>query len=100
AAEREQQMQALHDLNQEFRERYAINSDIAARTAAYELAARMQLAAPEAVDFSQEPKHVRTLYGIDEPQTDDFGRQLLLARRLAERGGRFIHVCHGGARNG
>ncbi|HWB10994.1 MAG TPA: DUF1501 domain-containing protein [Pirellulales bacterium] len=100
AAERERQMQALHDLNLEFRDRYAINSNIAARAQAYELAARMQLAAPEAVDFSREPEHVRALYGIDEPQTDDFGRQLLLARRLAERGVRFIQVCHAGGGNG
>src|SRR5690242_1701183 len=80
AAEREQQMQALADLNREFRERYAINSDIAARTQAYELAARMQLAAPEVVDTSGEPKHVLDTYGIGEKETDDFGRQLLLAR--------------------
>ncbi|HZU36708.1 MAG TPA: DUF1501 domain-containing protein, partial [Gemmataceae bacterium] len=78
----------------------AINSDIAARAKAYELAARMQLAAPEAVDFAQEPKHVRALYGIDESPTDSFGRQLLLARRLAERGVRFIQVCHAGGGNG
>src|SRR5262249_18385422 len=69
AAESERQMQALYDLNREFRERYAINSDIAARARAYELAARMQLAAPEAVDFSRESGHVRALYGIDEPGT-------------------------------
>ncbi len=100
AAERERRMQALEDLNQEFRERYAINSDIAARAHAYELAARMQLAAPEVVDFSREPAQVRALYGIDEAATDDFGRQLLLARRLAERGVRFIQVCHAGGGNG
>jgi hypothetical protein len=99
-AERERQMQALYDLNHEFRDRYAMNSYIAARAKAYELAARMQLAAPEAVDFSQEPQHVRALYGIDEQATDDFGRQLLLARRLAERGVRFIQVCHAGGGNG
>ena len=90
AAERERQMQALDDLNQEFRERYAINSDIAARAQAYELAARMQLAAPEVVDFSKEPEHVKELYGIGEKETDDFGRQLLLARRLVENG-RSLH---------
>ena len=53
AAERDRQMQALAELNREFREHYAINSDIAARAKAYELAARMQLAAPEVVDFSE-----------------------------------------------
>jgi hypothetical protein len=99
-AERDRRMQALADLNKEFRDQYAINSDIAARAKAYELAARMQLAAPEAVDFSNEPKPVQDLYGIGEKETDDFGRQLLLARRLAERGVRFIQVCHAGGGNG
>jgi uncharacterized protein (DUF1501 family) len=60
----------------------------------------MQLHAPEAVDFSQEPQHVLDLYGIGEKPTDDFGRQLLLARRLAERGVRFIQLCHAGGGNG
>src|SRR5688572_11074305 len=100
AAERERQMQALHELNKEFRERYAINTDITARVKAYELAARMQLSAPEVVDFSKEPKHVLDLYGIGEKETDDFGRQLLLARRLAEQGVRFIQICHAGGGNG
>ena len=100
AAERERQMQALHELNKEFRERYAINTDIAARVQAYELAARMQLTAPEVVDFSKEPKHVLDLYGIGQKETDDFGRQLLLARRLAEQGVRFIQICHAGGGNG
>jgi len=100
AAERERQMQTLLELNREFRERYAINSDIAARAKSYELAARMQLAAPEVVDFSKEPKQVLDLYGIGEKETDDFGRQLLLARRLAEQGVRFVQICHAGGGNG
>jgi hypothetical protein len=100
AAERERQMQALFDLNQEFREQYAINSNISARAKAYELAARMQLAAPQLVDFSDEPKCVMDLYGIGQEETDDFGRQLLLARRLAEAGVRFIQICHAGGGNG
>jgi hypothetical protein len=100
AAERERQMQTLVELNREFRERYAINTDIAARAKAYELAARMQLAAPEVVDFSMEPKQVLDLYGIGEKETDDFGRQLLLARRLAEQGVRFVQICHAGGGNG
>jgi hypothetical protein len=90
----------LLDMNKEFRERFAINTDIQARSQAYELAANMQLHAPEAVDFSQEPQHVLDLYGIGEKPTDDFGRQLLLARRLAERGVRFIQLCHAGGGNG
>ena len=100
AAERERQMLALSQMDAEFRERYAINSDIAARAKAYELAARMQLSAPEAVEFSNEPTHVQELYGVGQNETDDFGRQLLLARRLAERGVRFIQICHAGGGNG
>ncbi len=99
-AERERQMQLLHTMNQEFRERYAANLDIQARAKAYELTARMQLSAPEAVDFSGEPEYVKALYGIGEKETEDFGKQLLLARRLAERGVRFIQICHAGGGNG
>ena len=98
--QRERQMQTLAELDREFRQQYAINSDIAARVKAYELAARMQLTAPRIVDFSDEPEHVLDLYGIGDKITDDFGRQLLLARRLAERGVRFIQICHAGGGNG
>src|SRR4029077_6769159 len=77
-----------------------MNSDITARAQAYELAARMQLAAPQVVDFSREPARGQALYGIGKAETDDFGRQLLLARRLAEQGVRFIQVCHAGGGNG
>jgi Protein of unknown function (DUF1501) len=95
-AERERRMQALLDLNKQFRDDYAVNSDVAARVQAYELAARMQLAAPKVVDISHESKMVLDLYGIGDKETDDFGRQLLLARRLAEQGVRFIQICHAG----
>lgn len=100
ARERDRQMQALQELNRQFRLDYALNSDVAARARAYELAARMQLAAPEVLDCSNEPEHVLALYGIGSPETDDFGRQLLLARRLAEKGVRFIQICHAGGGNG
>jgi hypothetical protein len=100
APERQRQMQALEELNAEFRAHHALNSDIAARTKAYELAARMQLAAPEVVDLFREPRHVLDLYGIGNDETDEFGRQLLLARRLAEQGVRFIQICHAGGGNG
>jgi Protein of unknown function (DUF1501) len=99
-AERAAAMQALEAVNREFRDRHAANADLAARAKAYELAARMQLHAPEAVDFSTEPAHVLELYGIGTKETDDFGRRLLLARRLAERGVRFIQICHSGGGNG
>jgi len=100
AAGREKQMEVLNQLNQEFRDRYAINTDIQARAQAYELAARMQLHAPGVVDFANEPEPVKAMYGIGEKETDDFGRQLLLARRLAEKGVRFIQLCHAGGGNG
>src|SRR2546425_8964038 len=98
-AERQRQMQVLDDMNKEFRERYAINSDIAARSQAYDLAARMQLHAPAVGDFAKEADHVKALYGIGEKPTDDFGRQLLLARRLVANDVRFIQICPAGGGN-
>src|SRR5580698_1552470 len=99
-AERERRREMLTAMNKEFRDHYTFSSDIAARASAYELAARMQLKAPAVVDFSKEPKKVQDLYGIGEKETDDFGRQLLLARRLSEEGVRFIQICHAGGGNG
>src|ERR1043165_1103516 len=83
---RGRQMQALYEMDKQFREDYAMESEIKARTRAFELAASMMLKAPTIVDFSNEPAHVTSLYGIGEKETDEFGRQLLLARRLAENG--------------
>lgn len=100
ALEREKQMHALAELNKQFREDYGIESEIAARTKAYELAANMMLEAPAIVNFANEPAHVTAMYGIGEKETDAFGRQLLLARRLAEKGVRFIQICHAGGGNG
>jgi hypothetical protein len=100
AAERNRQMEALEKLNEQFRADYEIHSGIAARTKAYELAARMQMSAPDAVDMANEPENVKQLYGIGEKETDDFGKQLLLARRLVERGVRFVQICHAGGGNG
>ncbi|MBI1313303.1 DUF1501 domain-containing protein [bacterium] len=75
------------------------NSELAARIASYELAYKMQQHAPEAVDFSQETEATQKLYGLDNPQTQDFGQKCLLARRLVERGVRFIQVYSGGNHN-
>jgi hypothetical protein len=74
-------------------------TDLAARIAAYELAYKMQSHAPEAVDFSDETQDTLDLYGVNQEQTDDFGRKCLLARRLVERGVRFIQIYSGGAHN-
>ena len=75
------------------------NSELSARIASYELAFKMQKHAPEAVDFSKETAKTLDTYGINEKETDDFGRKCLLARRLVERGVRFIQIYSGGAHN-
>jgi uncharacterized protein (DUF1501 family) len=75
------------------------NSNLAARIASYELAYRMQSEAPEAVDVDQETEATQTLYGLNDPKTSSFGRQCLLARRLVERGVRFVQIYSGGAHN-
>ncbi|MBR91138.1 MAG: hypothetical protein CMO66_07760 [Verrucomicrobiales bacterium] len=79
-------------------ERYD-NTNLSARVASYELAYKMQATAPEAVDLDTEPEHVKKLYGIDGSRTDDFGRKCLLARRLVERGVRFVQIYSGGNHN-
>ncbi|MFN3322753.1 MAG: DUF1501 domain-containing protein [Bryobacteraceae bacterium] len=71
------------------------DSTLDARIASYELAFRMQAEAPEVVDISKETEATRKLYGIGEANTDDFGRKCLLARRLVERGVRFIQLYSG-----
>jgi hypothetical protein len=71
------------------------DSRLESRIASYELAARMQLAAPEALDFANETGATRRLYGLDEPETADFGRRCLMARRMLERGVRFVQVWSG-----
>ncbi|MGL6076376.1 MAG: DUF1501 domain-containing protein [Fimbriiglobus sp.] len=72
------------------------DTDLEARISTYELAFRMQTHAPEAVDLSQETKETKRLYGLDRLETQDFGTRLLLARRLVERGVRFVQVYSGG----
>ena len=77
----------------------ADNSELAARIASYELAFKMQQSAPEAVDFARESADTLSLYGIDRPRTADFGRKCLIARRMVERGVRFVQIYSGGAHN-
>src|SRR5262249_42230944 len=77
----------------------ADNSELSARIASYELAYRMQHHAPEAVDLTREAPATWRLYGIDQPRTADFGRRCLMARRLVERGVRFVQIYSGGAHN-
>ena len=75
------------------------NTNLAARISSYELAYKMQSTAPEAIDLESENAETKSLYGIGEKQTEDFGRKCLLARRLVERGVRFIQIYSGGAHN-
>jgi len=72
------------------------DAELAARISSYELAFRMQRHAPEAVDLSKESKATRELYGLDETETSEFGTRCLLARRLVERGVRFVQLYSGG----
>jgi hypothetical protein len=72
------------------------DSELAARISAYELAFRMQQHAPEAVDLSRETEATKKLYGVDDKETREFGTRCLLARRLVERGVRFVLLFSGG----
>ncbi|MEK6234475.1 MAG: DUF1501 domain-containing protein, partial [Planctomycetales bacterium] len=92
-------LDGLRAYNEEHKQPRADNSNLSARIASYELAYKMQSAAPEAVDLGQESEETLGLYGVNEQRTDAFGRQCLLARRLVERGVRFIQIYSGGAHN-
>jgi hypothetical protein len=72
------------------------DSEMAARISSYELAFRMQAHAPEAVDLSQESEATKRMYGLDQKHTADFGTRCLLARRMVERGVRFVQIYSGG----
>ena len=82
-------------MNQNHAEAHPGSSELAARIASYELAYRMQSCAPEAVDISKESDETKRLYALDDPITAPFGKQCLLARRLVERGVRFVQLYSG-----
>lgn len=88
------ELDALQRLNMWHRDARAGDSRLDARIASFELAYRMQVEAPEAFDVESESPATRRLYGLDDPATEIFGRQCLMARRLAERGVRFVQVYH------
>ena len=85
----------LQKLNQLHRANYSGDSRLDARVASYELAAKMQLSAPEAFDLSAETQATHDQYGLNQQVTEDFGKRCLLARRLVERGVRFVQVWSG-----
>ncbi len=86
---------ALRGLNDSHLASHGGDSRLTARIASYEMAARLQLSAPEVLDISRESDATRKLYGMDEAITEDFGRRCLIARRLVERGVRFVQVWSG-----
>jgi hypothetical protein len=92
-------LDTLREYNAEHHARAGGSPALAARIASYELAYKMQSSAPEAVDLGKESEKTKELYGLNDRRTQAFGRQCLLARRLVERGVRFIQVYSGGNHN-
>ncbi|MDF1744218.1 MAG: DUF1501 domain-containing protein [Gimesia sp.] len=93
AATQRARLDALRDLNQMHFQTTG-DDEISSRIASYEMAFRMQSAAPELLDFSKETKDSRAMYGIESDNTRAFGTNCLLARRMVERGVRFVHLVH------
>jgi Protein of unknown function (DUF1501) len=85
----------LNWMNQNHADKHPGSTELAARIASYEMAYRMQMCAPNAVDISGESEETKRLYGLDHPVTAPFGKQCLLARRLVERGVRVVQLFHG-----
>jgi hypothetical protein len=97
--EQRARLDLLDKLNRIDLERNPGHSELAARIESYELAYRMQGCAPEVVDIEKESPETRKLYGLDDPVTEPFGRQCLMARRLVQSGVRFVQLYHGGLGN-
>ena len=85
-------MGLLRRLNQGVLERFGRITELEATISNYELAYRMQSAVPDLLDLSGESEATKKLYGLDDPETEEFGRQCLLARRMVERGVRFLEL--------
>ncbi|MEX0938075.1 MAG: DUF1501 domain-containing protein [Pirellulales bacterium] len=94
-ARQRRKLDLLGELNRENQAQHPLADALEARIRSYELAFRMQAEAPEAVDLTKETAETRTLYGLDDEQSGAMGRNCLLARRLVERGVRFVQVYHG-----
>jgi hypothetical protein len=89
---RRNQLELLNGLNTTHLRRHAGNTELEARLGQYELAAKMQTTVPNVLDLSQETAETRNLYGIDNPKSAEYGKRCLLARRLVERGVRFVQI--------
>jgi hypothetical protein len=98
AAQQRGKLDLIHSLNEHHRRGREEESDLSARIASYELAFRMQSKAPEAVDLSKETERTRDAYGLNRKECAEFAHRCLLARRLVERGVRFVQIyCGGGS---
>ena len=93
------QLDLLAKLNKPMLQNSPIESELSARIESFELAYRMQTAAPEAFDVSSEPEHIKKLYGLDQKHCSHFSAQCLTARRMVERGVRFVQIYSGGMEN-
>jgi Protein of unknown function (DUF1501) len=93
---RRNQLQLLEELNRAHVARHPENSELSARIANFEIAARMQTAVPEVLDLSGETEATRKMYGLDNAATQEYGTRCMLARRLVERGVRFVQIFMSG----
>jgi len=93
------QLDLLKELNNLHLEEHPHEGELAARIESFELAYRMQSAAPEALELANEPQHVQEAYGIGKDECDHFAKQCLTARRMVERGVRFVQIYSGGMEN-
>ena len=98
-AQQRDMLDTLRALNERHLEERDSDAELTARLESYELAFRMQMAAPEATDISGETEATKKLYGLDDPVSADFGGRCLLARRLVERDVRFVQVWSGNGKN-
>jgi len=94
-AQQRSQLDLIRRLNQDHAAGRPTQADLAARINSYELAYRMQMSAPEALDLTKESETTHKMYGLDNPECTTFGRQCLLSRRLVERGVRFVQIFAG-----
>jgi hypothetical protein len=96
ADEQRKWLRLVHELNERHASANPADTELAARIHSYELAFRMQTHAPDAIDISKETDATKKLYGVGEQPTDYFARQVLMARRLVERGVRYVQIFSGG----
>ena len=95
AAKQREQFDLIRKLNEQTAERTPDDPTVRAKIQSYELAFRMQSAVPDVMKLDSETADVKTLYGLDKPETKEFGQLCLAARRLSEKGVRFVQVFHG-----